>query len=217
MEFRNLLNAASRQRPLLGVALLVLVGIVALFWIFAALADRLDSDYLRAIVPTMAGVLASAPIAYWAIRVGQDAELESDSRRRTFVLLVIRAELESAMEELRGERAARPRPLLFPDLRTEAWDRLTAGTDLRLLGEPAFVGQLARAYYRIKAMNALEHRWMSTPNELLVGDQIYTGDRLRDALERSDVHTIAAIDDALAAIHDQVDPHGPPYVGSSAS
>jgi hypothetical protein len=119
---------------------------------------------------------------------------------------VIRNELQEALDELHGDRADRPRRLVFPFLKTEAWRALADGGELRWIEDPELIGRIARAYHRIESTTTLERAIFDFENDPTRKTIHYREGSESPLVELhrwvtgQDEHTIAAITHALDGI-----------------
>jgi hypothetical protein len=195
---------------LVGCLALLVTGLVG--WAMARLVGLSDHDYAAGVLPTLVGVIAGLPIALWLIRVGESASRESAAvaarNRRKLVLGVIDHELQEALDQLKGDRARRPRALVIPFLKTEAWRALADGGELKWIEDPELIDRFARAYHRIETTTMIEQAMYAYMNNPATPEAIAlygAGPRLQtlaDTVAEQDEHTIAAIEHALAAIRD---------------
>jgi hypothetical protein len=201
----------DRARSLLLVGVLAPIGVALAGWLVASALGLTTHEYLSGIIPTLMGVVAGLPLALWLVRVAEDVgtrrENNAAAARRRLVTGVIRQELEEALAELRGDRAERPRPMIVPFLKTEAWRALADGGELRWVDDPELIARVARAYHRIETTTLLERAIFDYINDPVRGTIQFTGagavkplDRLVLWVAGQDEHTIAAIDHALAGI-----------------
>jgi len=150
-------------------------------------------------------------------------EEEAAVARRSAILTVIDDELRRSAAEVCGDRAGPPRQLIMPFLPTDAWGALSASGELRWIEDPTLIAKIANAYHRIGTTNEIERAAFAFFNDPVTVSVTWMsagatpGAKLLQALADQDRHTIAAIDDARAAIHMELHDDGSPYVGPCSS
>jgi hypothetical protein len=203
-------TAAQRQGALLLVALLVTSAVVAVTFLAGRALGLVGESFTEGVIAVAGGLIATVPLALWLASVDRETaaarERQAAHARRLQVLDVLERELTETREAMTAGRVARPRELLLPGLRREAWTALSASGELRWIEDPELLGRLARAQHRIAETARLEDAWLRFETDPTRATIRYSGpsagDRLRSILEDLDGDTIAAIDHALAGIQE---------------
>ena len=222
----------SRLDQARRVGLAVGLGIIAAalaFGIVFAVARGLGSWFGAeqtavdgVVIATFAGVVGGVPVAllhaWLASREAQRQDAAERVARRAQLLRTMQVDLTENLEQLVERDRSKA---TVPFLRTDLWQALTGSDQLALLGDPALLGILARAYHRVGLTADLERQiWNAVHDPAHSAHRVEraTGrdvsgryiEWLVEATRDQDPHTKAAIDVALEHIARELGEAPPP-------
>jgi hypothetical protein len=183
------------------------------------------TGFLSNFLATLGGVALGVPTAlYLASRESRKREADEKqlaTRHRDEVLTIVGCELLDNRTTLRGRRDEEgSRSLQIPFLMDEVWSAVSDGGQLAWVADDAeLLRRLARAYVFVRTIIFLERQLFESTHQpgAAISLQIQRGgesrristgeiaaEKFKPYLEHQDVMCLAAIDEALAAIHDRL-------------